>query len=237
MLPRLMERSAYKGLRGLALLLSNRLRHSRPLVRSYQWVVSRVIPALFAALVVVSPISLINRISFKIQTDIGVCNLTNSAEDDPVVAEGERIILLSFSSVCQPAQFKLVKGDRYTVWLVSDLDNESDFRTLSDEEKAWRSQILQLPKNSPLPTYNAVTQIIAFPFKRVFSERFFTVLALNGHEEYVVDSDLGVTFTARDDALFLYLNNVVVGVPGLVDAFYYQKGEIKVYVGHESDSR
>jgi hypothetical protein len=247
MLPRLMEHSASREPRGLALLFSNKLRHSRPLVRSYRWVVWQVIPAFFAALVVLSPIALINRISFNFLTEIGrVCTSTNS-DKDRSLTEGDAIILLDFSSVCQPAHLILLEGERYTISLVQDdQHDESDLNALSDEEKAWRSRVLQFPKNSPLPTYSAVMQIVALPFRRVLSERFFTVVAQVGvrrAEQYAVDetptSDYSVTFTASslDEPLFLYLNNGVVGLPGLLGAFYYQKGAIKVSVRHESGSR
>jgi hypothetical protein len=198
---------------------------------------SKVIPALFAVLLVFSSIAVTNRISFKVLTDMGeVCPLIGSARNREPLAVGEQIILLNFSSVCQRAHLSLMTGERYKVSLVRDdeVGILSDLGIISAEA---RSQILQLPKNSPLPTYNAVTQMIALPFKRVLSEPFFTVMLLNGDEEYAVGNINGATFTAHYDRLDLYLNNVVVGVPGLVGAFYYQKGAIKVSVRRETASR
>jgi hypothetical protein len=46
-------------------------------------------------------------------------------------------------------------------------------------------------------------------------------------EEYAVDGSVNLSPHSGEE-LFLYLNNVVVGVPGLLGAFYYQPGGIKV---------
>ena len=54
------------------------------------------------------------------------------------------------------------------------------------------------------------------------------MIVRSGNEEYPVEPNLVVTLTARDDALFLYLNNAVVGVPGLVDACEPEYGKRSV---------
>jgi hypothetical protein len=50
-----------------------------------------------------------------------------------------------------------------------------------------------------------------------------------GFKEYAMVGYGGVEFTPdKDGEVFVYLNNAVIGWPSLYDAFYVQKGTIKI---------
>jgi uncharacterized protein (DUF2235 family) len=238
-LPRLLKGVTINEPRGFALLFSNMLRSSKLLVRCYQWMTTELVPALLAVLVVLSCIGVVNRFSFSVLNRMGEVCSSPSAENNPDFKNGENVLVFEFSSVCQPTHFNVVDGDSFTIAIISDDDLGGEAPpTLTDEQKSIRAQVLKLPKNSKLPSYNAVEHIFALPFRRVLSQPFFKLMVRVGStdgQEYALDNSNGVSFKAdRDAEMFLYLNNIVVGAPGLYGAFYSQKGKIKVSVFRES---
>jgi hypothetical protein len=219
--------------RGLALHFANRLRNSRRLVGLYRWAGSQVVPALFALLIAVNSIGLLNRISFNTFSQIGwVCPSSVKEEDDDFTEK--TILLLRVSSVCQPTGLKLVADWKYEIFVVDDMSKDEDTESLNEVQKAAREQVLNLPENAKLPYYGGLLNAAVLPFRRVLKAGFFTLIARVGPNEFVVGTNR--TIVAREGGeLFLYLNDIVVGVPGFFGALYRQNGTIKVRVQVQED--
>ncbi|MEH2563158.1 DUF2235 domain-containing protein [Bradyrhizobium sp. AZCC 2289] len=236
MLRRLFREEMTEEPRGLALLFANRVRNSERLVRAYRWVTSKALPAAFAALVLLNSVGLLNRFFFNLLSEFGQVCMANNANEDVFLAEGEiRVVFLQYSSVCQLTDINLVQGSRYAFWLVWDEAENEPVKSLNKKQLASvEKQLKRLPQNSPFPNYGVIKKFLAFPFRRVISEPFFSVTArvdANRSEERTLPWVGSESFSPeRGGPLFLYVNDMVVGVPGLYGAFYSQRGGFKVAI-------
>jgi hypothetical protein len=91
------------------------------------------------------------------------------------LSEGAKIVVLNFSSVCQPAKLLLASEYQYEISVIGDDDPHLLEADPSGDARAM------CPRNTALPHYGLITRLIAFPFKRDVSQPFFTIIARVGH--------------------------------------------------------
>jgi uncharacterized protein (DUF2235 family) len=215
--------------RGIGLSVANRIRTSSRLVGTFDFVGAHVVPALFAALVILISIWAANRASFTVLSATGsICAPT--PEPSAIETERKEMVVLRFDSGCQATGFTLYAGGKYVVRVVDDIPEPSENEP--EEWKQLRLELAKYPPNSPLPSYNWFVRVFAIPFRRSLSDEWFRPMiriGATGFKEYTMDAYVGVEFTPdKDGEVFVYLNNAVIGWPSLYDAFYVQKGSIKI---------
>jgi uncharacterized protein (DUF2235 family) len=219
----------------IALRAAHRIRNSGRTVSIFNWCVSEAVPALFAIAVVAGSIIALNWTSLAVLSAAGgIC--TPSSE--PPVLEGPAIVVLDFSKGCQATGLKLESGVKYEITMQSDLDDpDPSDEPDSPETSKLRTELAKYPKNDPQPKAGRIKASVGVAFRRVLSAAWFDPVVQvgeTGSQQYVIDPTSGLQFSpTRDGEAFLYLNNVVVGLPYVYDIFYRQKGITKISIKRE----
>ena len=131
------------------------------------------------------------------------------------------------SALCWSSGIRLEKDSRYRISMTVDVghwhdgDIETDLGGFSVDKMTW-------PMYVGLPLRRTLTQPWFKPIARIGS---------TGNDEYPLDSvrrvgrdvlrqELVAELTARTTGeLFLYVNDAVIGLPGIADSFYVGKGK------------
>ena len=177
-------------------------------------------PGLSAIFFVYAGIILLNHLAYIVLDDAGlVC--TESTNATRMVRGEKRTLVFDTSSVCSTTGILLENGGRYAV-------------TIKAKETSWYDR--DIP-TSPAGFYSLdapnlwhkALMVLAVPMRRELIRPWFRVVARTGSaggEESFLDPDPKdhtideVLRATRDGELFLFVNDAVIGMPGLTGAFY-----------------
>jgi hypothetical protein len=145
------------------------------------------------------------------------------------------------NELCWASGVELTEGQRYLITI----KQTTPWMDSSYESEVGGFEIAELPRWT-----DRVFMFIAVPLRRVFLRPWFRPIARigsKGTDEYFLDPDkptslrqpkadeLDVAFRARRSGeLFLYVNDAVVGLPGVVAGVFFEnnKGEAQVTIKH-----
>ncbi|MGC3982075.1 MAG: DUF2235 domain-containing protein [Steroidobacteraceae bacterium] len=204
----------------LALTIARKLRDNRPLEWLYELLTKKIIPYLFAAVIVIAGLLLANRALFDVANSAGAFCTGSKNPDTRQEKSRSAVGEFSTNSMCWNSGLVLQQGNRYRITLKV-TSGWTDVSVDTDVE------------GFPAPS----TKFRAFtPLKRWWQQNWLKPIARIGelgNDEYILDS---VTKNAKDPAntpgvlisdiearttgeLFLYLNDAVVAIPWLTDFF------------------
>jgi hypothetical protein len=219
-----------RELMGFSLRVANRIRTSAwagPVVTCTSDV---VVPAFFAFAVFVTCLSALNKAAFTSMSAGGwVCASQDPAQPLPV---NGFTMSLDLKNGCQQSHYILRGGTKYLV--------EIKAAEGWSEGSVQANQSLVLPLGFATPWWSA-PHILTLPFRRVLTEQWFAPMArvrAAGSQDYVLG--VGVTTIApqRSGELFFYVNDSVIGLPWIWDAFYKNnRGTAMVTVLPAQESR
>ena len=177
-------------------------------------------PALSAVFFLYAGVMLLNHLAYIILDDAGFVCSGNAASTR--MAKGEtRVFAFNTSSICSATGILLENGGRYAItikpketpWYDGDIPTSpAGFYSL-DAPSFWQKGIM----------------VLAVPMRRELIRPWFRIVARTGRiggEESFLDPDPKdhtideVLHATRDGELLLFVNDAVIGVPGLAGAFY-----------------
>lgn len=197
-----------------------RLRTSAPYVaakKNWKFVVG---PGLSVVLFVYAGLTFVNHLAYIVLDDAGfVCNESAGASR---MAKGEtRKLSFDASSVCSATGVLLENGGRYAIAIKAREAHWFD-RTIETSPAGFYSL--------DAPTFwQKVNMVLALPMRRELIRPWFRMVARTGGaggEESFLDPDPKdhsideVLRATRDGELFLFVNDAILGVPGLEGFFY-----------------
>jgi hypothetical protein len=197
-----------------------RLRTSAPYVAAKNYWKFQVGPGLSALFFVYAGLMLVNHLAYIVLDDAGfVCNETGGASR---MAKSEtRKLSFDTSSVCSATGVLLENGGRYAIAIKAREPHWYD-RTIETSPAGFYSL--------DAPTFwQKIAMVIALPMRRELIRPWFRMVARTGGvggEESFLDPDPKdhsideVMRATRDGELFLFVNDAVLGVPGLEGVFY-----------------
>jgi len=195
-----------------------------------------VIPFVFVVCIVLAVAAAASRLLFSVGSSIGlVCTVHPKAETVIVVATATAKERFAPRDPCWASGLWLEQGARYRLSIRVEPGGWRDDRILTDLQGfGWKQM------TAPM--------IAGIPLRRHLTESWFMPIArigARGRDEYTLeptvplasdDDRLTMTteLTARTSGeLFLYVNDAVLGLPYLYDAFYRNnKGEATVTIEH-----
>jgi uncharacterized protein (DUF2235 family) len=197
-----------------------RLRTSRPYVAAKKHWKFQVGPGLSVIFFVYAGIMLVNHLAYIVLDDAGfVCS---QSPVPSTMRKGEtRNLSFDTSSVCHATGILLENGGRYAI-------------TIKAREPHWYDRTIETSPagfNSwDAPTFGQkIAMVLALPMRRELIRPWFRVVARTGAlggEESFLDPDPKdhsideVMRATRDGELFLFVNDAVLGMPGLEGVFY-----------------
>jgi hypothetical protein len=197
-----------------------RLRMSAPYLAAKEYWKFQVGPALSALFFVYAGLMLINHLAYVVLDDAGfVCSESAGAVR---MTKGEtRKFSFDTSSVCSATGALLENGGRYAI-------------TIKAREPHWYDRTIQTSPSGfyslDAPTFwQKIAMVVALPMRRELIRPWFRMVARTGGvggEESFLDPDPKdhsideVIRATRDGELFLFVNDAVLGVPGLAGVFY-----------------
>jgi hypothetical protein len=125
------------------------------------------------------------------------------------------------------------------------LERDGRYLIQFDSTASFRDGSIEASKgfssSDPTNWYERVMMTLAVPLRREWSRPWFRVVARfggSGSEEVFLDPDTGdahllaeVVRATRDGELFLFVNDAVIGIPGLFSVFYANNsGRAKVKI-------
>jgi uncharacterized protein (DUF2235 family) len=197
-----------------------RLRTSAPYVAAKRFWKFQLGPGLSALFFVYAGLMLLNHLAYIVLDDAGfVC--TEAGNASRMVKGETRKILFDSSSVCSATGVLLEEGGRYAI-------------SIKAREPVWYDR--DIP-TSPAGFYSLdapavwhkVLMVLALPMRRELVRPWFRIVARMGGaggEESFLDPDPKdhsideVLRATRDGELFLFVNDAVLGIPGLEGTFY-----------------
>jgi uncharacterized protein (DUF2235 family) len=203
---------------------------THPFYQRTIWVMKRyVLPTVSAALLLYLGLALLNQVAFNIADAAGAfCR--EGTKPTRTVLHGEPVsaeTAFETSSFCWPSGIVLENGARYRITL--------------QQLAPWRDGSIGTDVNGfeigELPSWRTrIAMFMALPLRRVLGTPFFRPIArigARGNDEYSLDPDaqgapqrpkedeLAATLRARRSGeLFLYVNDAVIGIPGIGYPFY-----------------
>jgi len=176
-------------------------------------------PALSAVFFLYAGIMVINHLLYVVIDDAGfVCS--DSSPTRMVKGETRRLTF-DTSSVCSPTGILLEDGGRYLV-------------TINAREPQWFGRTIATTAGGfnsldPPTIWERAAMLFALPMRRELIRPWFRIVARTGSvggEESFLDPDPKdhsieeVVRATRDGELFFFVNDAVIGVPGLAGIFY-----------------
>jgi uncharacterized protein (DUF2235 family) len=211
-----------------------RLRSNRAYIWFHEGLKRRWAPAFFALLFAYLGLSLVSHVLYNIQDVAGLTCVESSnlriperpnwADKDkgkggePVPAPFE------ISKLCNPTGILLEKGVRYVVEVKpTERWNDGDFKV----------PVGGFSANDPPVWYHRILLGLGVPLRRELTQDWFRIVLRYGRvggEEVFLDPDpedskieANIKPT-RDGELFIFVNDAVIGIPGLYDFFYRDNG-------------
>lgn len=192
----------------------HRIRTFRPLVDSWIWFGRSAVPAMFAVLTVVALLLVTNRVLVASSAAFGgFCTASPSVTQigtHPVQLE------LDTADPCRATGYSLQQGKRYAIrfnpmepWRDAAIVVREPARGFTAGEAA------------PLGVHVATIMYAATPLKRSLGRNWFQPIArvaAEGTDEYDLRS--GILTARTSGELFLFVNDAVLGVPGVWSLFY-----------------
>jgi uncharacterized protein (DUF2235 family) len=177
-------------------------------------------PGLSAIFFLYAGVIFLNHLAYILLDDAGfVCS--ESAAPTRLAKGEKRVFTFNTSSICSETGILLENGGRYAI-------------TIKPKETSWYDR--DIP-TSPAGFYSLDApsfwqkglMVLAVPMRRELIRPWFRIVARTGGtggEESFLDPDPKdhtideVLHATRDGELFLFVNDAVIGVPGLTAAFY-----------------
>lgn len=180
-----------------------------------------ILPAIFALLFLVVALVAVSRVLFTVGDSFGVvCR----GSENPQPAAGLVPKIFETSSLCWPSGVTLDAGNRYRITITIDPSIPwKDGEKIETDLGGFSQEKMSCSMYSGLPLRRTLTQPWFKPIARIGSI---------GGDEYLLDpvprvgreqlkKKLVTELKARTTGeLFLYVNDAVIGLPGLVDYFY-----------------
>ncbi len=211
-----------------------RLRSSRTYIWFHEGLKRRWAPALFALLFAYLGLSLLSHLLYNIQDVAGLTckesdNATGLAEGRPnLKIDGEsRTVGFNTSDLCKATGI-LVQGKnaRYHV------------EVKIDPPRSWNDSGIPVPDggfsaNEPPLWYHRILLGLGVPLRRELTQDWFRIVlrygGVGGEEvfldpdpdDYKIQANIKPT---RDGELFIFVNDAVIGLPGLYNFFYRHNG-------------
>jgi uncharacterized protein (DUF2235 family) len=225
-----------------------KLRSSKPYIAFHEGLKRRVAPAFFAGLFLYLGLSFISHLSFNVLDVAGYTCIDND-RDSSVPAPTklkvgeERAIPFDIANLCTATGIDLEsEGARYHVQ-VDPLPGVSPYDWI------WRNGAFNIPvggpsTKEPVTWYQRLYLTMSLPLRRQLSEDWFRIVLRYGRiggEEYTFEPDptdyliQDVIKPTRPGELFIYVNDAVIGIPGLYGYLYRFNsgaGQLKVKRTH-----
>jgi uncharacterized protein (DUF2235 family) len=211
-------------IRGLGLLVAYGLRRSTWFVGLYRLIAWGILPTAFAAGLVAMVIYGINRLSFEFMDSVGwICTRasdTSPPESKPIDFNFE------IDKACQSSNARLSAKVKYLIQIT--------------EVKDWRDGNLEVGPQGVSTWQLEPHRWLLLPMRRRFTTRWFVVIARigeTGSEEYALTHGSNTEITpTRNGDLFFYVNEAVIGLPGIENYFYRGKpGSAKITITRAGD--
>jgi hypothetical protein len=216
---------------GLTLRLARVLRTNAIIRSAGVFISKRAIPFLFLLAIGLGAFYVANGAMFAfLNAADAVCTQTETAV--PELMEGTALpFKLDISSPCLATGIRVTAGAKYRI----DFVNPTNWRDGAVSLAAFLDPIVKGQKQPRVATegYNSGEQILplltrvklvlAAPIRRVFGADWLTPIARIGahsHEEYVLGANSTLIEPQHSGELFLYVNEAILGLPGLWDVFY-----------------
>jgi hypothetical protein len=201
--------------RGLSLWVANKLRSCKTLCDVHQRLTERVLPALFALLVAYLAVAGVSRTAFALMSAAGtVCSSEATGGPRPIL-DGE--VAVSIGTGCHRTGVVLEAGTSYRIDIVDALGWHKDWsRHLGPLSTAEGYRVAAALMKAP------VTALLV-PFRRKLGEDWLTPIVrigATGADEHIVRPGSATIRPRRSGELFFYVNDAVIGVPGLWPVFY-----------------
>jgi uncharacterized protein (DUF2235 family) len=215
---------------GLPAVWIYRLRSNRSYIAFHEGLKRRWAPRFFAAMFVYLGLSIVSHLLYNIQDVAGFTCRDN--ETDRNIAEPTklprtappRVVTFDTRDLCKATGILLEKGAYYTIAV--------------DPVGSWSNGGIPVPPGGfspkePPSWYQRIFLSLGVPLRReLFHDWFRIVLRYGrvGGEEVFLEPDpddpkIQAPFRAnRDGELFLFVNDAVIGIPGLYDLFYRDNG-------------
>jgi len=198
-----------------------RLRSSRGYIAFHENLKYRWAPAFFALLFVYLGLCLASHLLYNVQ-DVAGLTCTESADPKPLAKKESRSVEFTTAALCNPTGIMLEANARYTV-------------TIAEVQGApWTDSGISVPLGgfSPLVQpvwYHRILLGFAVPLRREITQDWFRIVLRYGRvggeedfiepdpDDYVLESPIKPT---RKGELFVFVNDAVIGIPGLYDLLY-----------------
>jgi hypothetical protein len=204
------------------------------------------VPFVSAVAVVYVGLALISQLLFNLGDAAGgVCRETTNAKPLTSVPWGDRTVItqrFKVSELCWASGVELVEGRRYKITIKQPKDKP--WKDAGYESDLGGFEIGDLPR-----VRDRILMSLFVPLRRVVVEPWFRPIArigAKGNDEYALDpakptsvrqpkdDELEKPIRARRTGeLFLYVNDAVIGLPGIAGYFYRNnEGEAEVTIEH-----
>jgi uncharacterized protein (DUF2235 family) len=198
------------------------LRTSPALVALWRFFAIKVIPFAFAIAVLLAGVFVLNRFAFEV-LNVGGLACRASADATKLALDEERIVAFRTSDPCLPTGVMLEQGAKY----------EIEFR----RPEGWMDADIPVPTTDGFasnaqaaPWYLA----LAMPMRRDMGQNWFKPVAHVGEHarsEHVLGQKTQFVLESRPGELFLFVNDAIIGLPGIWDYFYRNnRGEAAVAI-------
>jgi uncharacterized protein (DUF2235 family) len=209
---------------------------TRRAYKRIHWALRRhAVPFAFAVLLLYLAAALVSHVAFDIADAAGAFCRERDGKGLTSLEQKREATVQGFpsSSICWATGIELVEGRRYRITL----SEPRNWRALGHEADLDGFEIGELPT-----TPDRVAMFSALPLRRVLNRPWFRPIArigAVGADEYPLDPDTRVAAPNQDPApteapdtlvveirarrtgeLFLYLNDAIIGLPRVADAFY-----------------
>ena len=209
-----------------------RLRSSRTYIAFHENLKFRWAPAFFALLFVYLGLCLASHLAYNVQ-DVAGFTCKESAEPTSMEKKEKRSVVFTTSALCNATGIMLEGNARYTV-VIEEVAGDP-----------WTDNGIPVPLGgfSPLNQpawYHRIMLGLVVPLRREITQDWFRIVLrygrVGGEEDFIVpDPDDYVLETpikpTRNGELFIFVNDAVLGIPGLYDLFYRNnKGTAKLTI-------
>jgi uncharacterized protein (DUF2235 family) len=199
-----------------------RLRSNRAYIAFHEGLKRRWAPAFFALLLVYLGVSLASHLLFNVQDVYGLTCVESAATRTLGKGENSGPIRFNTSDLCKPTGIMAEKGARYLV----------EIKPVSGEP--WSDDGIPVPLGgfsaaNPPVWYHRLLLAVAVPLRRETTQDWFHVVLRYGRvggeetfivpdpDDYLIQSPIRAT---RDGEIFVFVNDAVIGIPGLYNFFY-----------------
>jgi uncharacterized protein (DUF2235 family) len=202
------------------------LRSNRAYIAFHEWVKRRGAPALFALLLVYLGACLASHLAYNVQDVWGLtCVESATTRELPTRNDTSGPIRFKTSDLCKATGIMVEKGARYLI----------EIKPVGAD---WTDGAIPVPLGgfsaaNPPSWYHRILLAAAVPLRRETTQDWFHVVLRYGRvggeetfiepdpDDYLIQSPIRAT---RNGELFVFVNDAVIGIPGLYDLFYRRNG-------------